>query len=162
VAKANRELEEAAITDPLTKAYNRRYFQLSVEVDAQRALRSYFDPRADARREDVVFFLVDVDHFKQANDNFGHSGGDRVLQGVAERLKRTIRASDTLIRWGGEEFLVVTRGSRREDAVELGKRILDAVGGQPFKTEPGHTLRCTCSVVGPRFLGIDHNPIPMA
>ena len=146
LAKANRELEEAAVTDPLTKAYNRRYFQLSVEVDAQRALRSYFDRRADVRREDVVFFLVDVDHFKQVNDNFGHSGGDRVLQSVAERLKRTIRASDTLIRWGGEEFLVVTRGSPREDAAELGKRILDAVGGLPFETEPGHTLRCTCSV----------------
>jgi diguanylate cyclase (GGDEF)-like protein len=146
LAKANRELEEAAITDPLTKAYNRRYFQLSVEVDAQRALRSYFDRRADSRREDVVFFLVDVDHFKQVNDTFGHSCGDRVLQCVAERLRRTIRASDTLIRWGGEEFLVVTRGTRREDVAELGKRILDAVGGQPFEGEPGHFLRCTCSV----------------
>jgi len=146
LAQANRELAEAAITDPLTKAHNRRYFQLTIETDTQRALRSHFDPRTASEAEDVLFYLVDVDHFKRVNDTFGHQSGDRVLQEVAQRLKRTIRGSDTLIRWGGEEFLVVARGARRKDAADLAKRILDAVGGGPFETGPSRTLRCTCSV----------------
>jgi len=151
LAQANHELAEIALTDPLTKARNRRYFQLTIEVDVERCLRSYFDPNDGKDREDLVFFLVDIDYFKNVNDRFGHRAGDHVLTQIADRLSGVIRSSDTLVRWGGEEFLVVARGARRQEAGELARRILQAIGGEPFEADPfegseGGRLPCTCSV----------------
>jgi diguanylate cyclase (GGDEF)-like protein len=145
LARANRELEEAALTDPLTKARNRRFFALTIEADAQRAIRSYFDPSDLNQREDLIFYLVDIDYFKHVNDEFGHEAGDLVLCQVAARLQNTIRSSDTLIRWGGEEFLIVARGASRHDASDLARRILHAVGSEAFEVECVRDLRCTCS-----------------
>ncbi len=142
LARANQELAEAALTDPLTKARNRRFFQLNVEGE----------------RKELVLYLVDIDYFKQVNDRYGHEAGDLVLRGVADRLHNVIRASDSLIRWGGEEFLIVARNVTRERANGLAQRILDSVAAEPLRLAPVGDLRCTCSVGWAAFPWLPSKP----
>ncbi len=93
-----KELEQQAIHDPLTGAYNRRYFDQTIETELQRSKR-YNHP--------IGFLMIDIDRFKEINDTFGHQTGDKVLQTVAELLSDQLRENDLVIRYGGDEFLVV-------------------------------------------------------
>ncbi len=111
------ELREQAIRDPLTGVYNRRYFNEVVEQELVRSSR-YNHP--------IGFLIIDVDNFKRINDRFGHQTGDRVLQVVADLLASQVRESDIVVRYGGDEFLVMlieTNG--QAEAVEA--RIQEAV-----------------------------------
>ena len=92
------ELRRQAIRDPLTGLYNRRYFDQAIQKEFQRSER-YHHP--------IGFLMVDVDRFKEINDRFGHHRGDRVLQEVARLLKETVRTFDFVVRFGGDEFLIV-------------------------------------------------------
>jgi len=92
------DLKDQAIHDPLTGAYNRRYFNERIEEELKRS-RRYEHP--------VGFLMMDVDRFKEINDRFGHQMGDRVLQEVAKLLQEQVRTNDLVIRYGGDEFLVV-------------------------------------------------------
>src|SRR6185503_7275343 len=98
---------DLTITDPLTGLRNRRFLLQRIDEDVALALR---------QGTDLVFFLVDVDHFKKVNDELGHAAGDLVLRQMRGRLEQVFRASDYVLRWGGEEFLAVARGSARADA----------------------------------------------
>jgi len=89
---------------------------------------------------------VDIDHFKDVNDEYGHDAGDRVLVQIAQRLSRVVRESDFLIRWGGEEFLVVFRSAERNDGVLLAGRILKAVNSVKFDLGNERRLARSCSV----------------
>ena len=91
-------LEEQAIRDSLTGLYNRRYFDDAVERELARAQRE---------RYPVSLAMIDIDHFKQFNDRYGHQAGDKVLQALAQYLNGATRVSDLVCRWGGEEFVVV-------------------------------------------------------
>jgi len=93
-----------------------------------------------------VFFLVDIDHFKAVNDELGHAAGDRVLEQMRERLEQVFRSSDYVLRWGGEEFLAVTRGSPREDAPEIAERLRAAIAARPFVLDEGRLLPKTASI----------------
>jgi len=148
LARANRELEEASLTDPLTGARNRRFFYSTIAADANQASRAYFSEIEGYSRDhrDLVFYLIDLDHFKDVNDAHGHDAGDEVLVQVAQRLARIVRQSDFLIRWGGEEFLVVCRAADRKDAAIFAERILAAVGREPFSISGGKEVGKTCSV----------------
>ena len=73
---------------------------------------------------DLIFFLIDIDHFKQVNDEYGHDAGDRLLVAIAKRLDQVVRKSDFLIRWGGEEFLIVCRSAEHLEAPRMAERIL--------------------------------------
>ncbi|HEV3254950.1 MAG TPA: diguanylate cyclase, partial [Candidatus Acidoferrales bacterium] len=148
LAHANRELEEASLTDPLTGARNRRFFYSTIAADANQASRAYFSDIEGYSRDhrDLVFYLIDLDHFKDVNDAHGHDAGDEVLVHVAQRLARIVRQSDFLIRWGGEEFLVVCRAADRKDAAIFAERILAAVGREPFSISGGEKVTKTCSV----------------
>jgi len=118
--RLQKELEEQAIRAPLTSAYNRRYFNEAIEQEVARS-RRYGHP--------IAFLMVDVNRFKEINDRFGHRMGDQVLQAVAEVLRQNVRMSDTVIRYGGDEFLVIlpeTNGNA-EAAVE---RIHATVAGR--------------------------------
>jgi diguanylate cyclase (GGDEF)-like protein len=95
---------------------------------------------------DLIFFLVDIDHFKEVNDRFGHDAGDRVLIQIARRLASVVRESDFLIRWGGEEFLVVCRSAERGDGAHMASRILRAIGGTEFDLGNERRLTRSCSV----------------
>jgi diguanylate cyclase (GGDEF)-like protein len=93
-----------------------------------------------------MFFLVDIDHFKEVNDKYGHDAGDRVLVQIAQRLSRVMRESDFLIRWGGEEFLVVFRAAERNDGALLASRILKAINSMEFDLGNERRLARSCSV----------------
>jgi diguanylate cyclase (GGDEF)-like protein len=148
LANANLELLDASLTDLLTGARNRRFFTNSIETDVQQVLRSFVsNPSADLRNRDLVFYMIDIDHFKRVNDLFGHKVGDQVLAEVARRINSAARLSDAVIRWGGEEFLLLSRYTDRKEAHILANRILDSIGSEAYRVEGSKTvLRITGSI----------------
>lgn len=102
------QLQEQANRDPLTGLYNRRYLDDSLHREMARCLR---------QGEPLSLVLIDLDHFKEVNDEHGHSAGDRVINQLAKILTTLSRASDIVCRFGGEEFLVVLPGTDLEAAV---------------------------------------------
>jgi len=110
----NVRLRKVSVTDPLTGAFNREYLheRLPVEIDT-----------AEARATPLSVAMVDVDHFKAVNDRFGHEVGDRTLVVVAERLRSAIRGADVLVRYGGEEFLVLLPNTDAERARDVAERM---------------------------------------
>lgn len=144
--RTNVVLQEASLTDPMTGLRNRRYFSATIDSDVSQALRSYADGR-DSHTRDLVFYLIDADNFKEVNDRYGHDVGDKVLVEMARRLGSSVRHSDVLVRWGGEEFLIVSRYTDRSEAEWLAQRVLSAVADAPFSLGgSGETIYRTCSL----------------
>jgi len=149
LARANAELQAMSLTDPLTKVRNRRFFRETIEADAMQVVRAYRRAGANAgpiEHGDLIFYFVDLDHFKRVNDEFGHYAGDKVLVECARRLTNIVRQSDLLIRWGGEEFLVVLRSGTRADGDILARRLLRLMGEAPFDIGDGKKIPMTCSI----------------
>lgn len=142
LAEANRRLEHASLTDPLTGLSNRRHFSLQMPAECARALRRCEDGDRDHA---LGLLLVDCDHFKRINDVHGHAVGDAVLVEIAARLRQQARDGDMLMRWGGEEFLLVLRDTDRGGLAAAAQRVLGCIAGRPFvfAVEP---LAVTCSV----------------
>ena len=113
-------LEKASLTDALTGLHNRRFLNQNMQRDISRIHRYYKDCEATNKRldeqSDMLFFIIDLDHFKRINDNHGHQAGDAVLVETQKRLSAIFRDSDYLVRWGGEEFLAVVQDTPREEA----------------------------------------------
>jgi diguanylate cyclase (GGDEF)-like protein len=141
---ANRALELASQTDPLTGLHNRRY--LSNQIPADLAFYERENKRTGSGDNTLLFALVDIDHFKRINDTYGHRAGDRVLQQVSDVLRGQVRVGDYIVRWGGEEFLLVCRPSTRQFVPVLGERIRRAVANHVFDLGDGITVSLTCSV----------------
>lgn len=142
------ELREASLTDMLTGLRNRRYLELRLPEDLSLALRRHESsargrPPVDG---DLVVMLLDLDHFKKVNDVHGHAAGDAVLVELARRLRRVFRETDSLVRWGGEEILMLVRGTRRDDAAELAARACAAVRDEAFDIGTGWRLDVTASI----------------
>jgi diguanylate cyclase (GGDEF)-like protein len=150
LTQKNKELEEISLTDPLTSTRNRRYFYETISTDIAQTLRAHLkslDPSSTpAPRQELIFVLVDIDRFKRVNDELGHAAGDRLLQQVAKRIASVMRRSDDLVRWGGEEFLLVCRTTDRENASMLCNRVLEAVRDLPFDVGNGVEVHKTCSI----------------
>lgn len=148
LVRINRDLREESLTDLLTGARNRRYLSVSIDADLRQVVRSYSPaaPAQSKRNRDLAFYLIDTDSFKQVNDRHGHAMGDKLLVEMARRISSAIRHSDVLIRWGGDEFLVVSRYTDRNDCSILASRVLKFVGGEPFELAPGVRVNCTCSI----------------
>jgi diguanylate cyclase (GGDEF)-like protein len=152
LADVNTRLMDLSVTDALTGMKNRRYLDLCMSeymADALRRHESLWRSGNDPTREnaDLLFFLLDLDRFKEINDRFGHAAGDRVLVDIHELLKTTMRDTDTLVRWGGEEFLLVARNSSRHEAAAIAERIRGAIAGHAFNVGRRTTsLRLTCSI----------------
>jgi len=142
-------LEEASLTDTLTGLRNRRFLLDRIDADCAAVLRRHGAslasglPLADG---DYLFFLMDLDRFKRLNDAHGHAAGDAVLRQLRERLERVFRSGDYMIRWGGEEFLIVARDTSRRHAAELAERLRALVADTPFLTTQGESLAVSCSV----------------
>jgi diguanylate cyclase (GGDEF)-like protein len=160
LANANHELLDASLTDPLTGVRNRRFFANSIDADVQQILRSFVSyPSPELRNRDLVFYLIDIDNFKSVNDQFGHKIGDQVLAEVARRINSAARLSDAVIRWGGEEFLLLSRYTDRKEAHILATRILDSVGYRPYRVEATNAqLRVTCSIGWAAFPWLETDP----
>lgn len=125
----NARLYQLAITDPLTKAYNRQYLYQRLPNEIERA-RRYADPLS------VIAF--DVDHFKKLNDGFGHDAGDMVLRKLVDLTRATCREVDDLVRFGGEEFVVLLPKTDLVGAGELAERLRVAVEGGEFAWSGQH------------------------
>jgi two-component system cell cycle response regulator len=130
----NRQLEEVlikvetlAITDPLTQLHNRRYFETAIEKEISRTMRY---------NSQTSCLMIDIDHFKKVNDDFGHHAGDVVLKEIATILKTSIREIDTVARWGGEEFIILLPETREEEGFKTASRILKVIEDFTFSGIP--------------------------
>lgn len=140
--QANRQLEAISLTDPLTGLHNRRYLTRQLPADIAYYQRM---PGFAAGVDVLAFALLDIDHFKSINDGHGHQAGDHVLQTVAHRLRTLSRDGDYVIRWGGEEFLMVFRPMPRHELHALGRRICSAIASEPVEVA-GTRLQVTASL----------------
>ncbi|WP_371869676.1 tetratricopeptide repeat-containing diguanylate cyclase [Duganella flavida] len=133
----NLELKAQSTLDPLTSLYNRRHFQ-----EFMRGLNMQ-----EKRSDDIVgaLFLLDVDHFKHINDNYGHAAGDAVLKMIAENLRIALRETDMIVRWGGEEFLAFLPAIPRHGVDEVARRILTGISSQSLKYQE-HQISVNVSV----------------
>lgn|GEM_PF-1376780 len=132
------QLINQALHDPLTGIYNRNYFNRVVELEEHRARRM---------GSAIGFIMVDVDNFKQINDRFGHQAGDSVLQEVAKVLQNALRKTDTVLRYGGDEFLIILTRMSADYSHTVERRIsktlersqkLNAIQGEPISVSMGH------------------------
>jgi diguanylate cyclase (GGDEF)-like protein len=148
--RKNLELQQISFTDSLTGVWNRRYLEEILTAEAEQVLRNYQRAHGgDIRKmdhRDLVFIMVDMDFFKEVNDLHGHPAGDRLLQLVAQRLSTVVRKSDVLVRWGGEEFLIMSRSTDPGGTPAFCKRVLEVMGAEPFDLGHGIVVRKTCSV----------------
>jgi diguanylate cyclase (GGDEF)-like protein len=134
----NKELKQQSVRDPLTGLYNRRHF-----LDTMRAA-----PQADLPAESQQLgglFLLDVDHFKNINDTYGHAAGDAVLTAIAASLREILRETDMIVRWGGEEFLAFLPLVPRSSLDEVAQRILSGISAVTI-AHGGHTLAVNVSI----------------
>ena len=128
---AKKELEHQASHDPLTGLYNRRYVMKQMQREVSQAIRYKLD---------YSLVLIDLDHFKQVNDNYGHAVGDFVLKYVAHELQRNVRCGDLLGRWGGEEFIVLLPYTNASDARLAALQWLQKVQKDPVLLPSGEFL----------------------
>lgn len=117
-AQAERKLEMLATTDSLTMLYNRRKFDemLRYEIDRDRRYK-----------DGLSLIMCDIDHFKNINDQYGHHIGDKVLIEFVEKVSSSIRKTDLLARWGGEEFAVLIPGANAEVALSVAEKIRSVI-----------------------------------
>ncbi|HZR25856.1 MAG TPA: two-component regulator propeller domain-containing protein [Vicinamibacterales bacterium] len=138
-------IEEASLTDALTGLRNRRFLEQTIDQDVELVARRARTSQRDGQ-SDLIFFLLDLDHFKSVNDRFGHAAGDAVLIQTADILRATVRASDYTVRWGGEEFLVVARFIDRSEGATIAEKIRSAVATHTFRLPDGRSHMMTCSI----------------
>jgi len=112
-----------ATTDGLTELYNHRYFQEQMILHIETSKRY---------NSNLSLILIDIDFFKKFNDKFGHQSGDAVLKQVAQTLKKNVRSTDIVCRYGGEEMSVILSNTKKEEAILTAQKLCDAVAGRIF------------------------------
>ena len=134
--EANRKLNELSITDGLTGLYNHRYFLRELETEFGKALRY---------GRSLALLLLDIDHFKDVNDRYGHPCGDLVLKNVAGLVKGSLRNSDVAARCGGDELAIILPETNLSKASEVAEKLRRHLGQNPFAWN-GDSFRITCSI----------------
>jgi two-component system, cell cycle response regulator len=129
---------ELALVDPLTGLNNRRFLETHLAATLE---------QSRVRRKPLALMILDIDHFKQVNDTYGHHAGDEVLKGFAQRIRRIIRGGDLLCRLGGEEFVVVMPNVSLEVARKIAERARVSIEEAPFVIdEAGRAITVTVSI----------------
>lgn len=128
MAKLRKDLEILAISDPLTNLSNRRYFLQQGELAVAQANRHMLQ---------LSLLMLDIDHFKQVNDTYGHKVGDEILVAVTQEISKSIRIVDTFSRFGGEEFMILLPFTAKDEAIHTAGRILRIVHDTQFVTSAG-------------------------
>jgi diguanylate cyclase (GGDEF)-like protein len=123
LAQKNRELEELYVTDKLTNLYNRH--KLDIELKNQENMFERYNQTFGA-------VILDIDDFKSINDTYGHLRGDKVLIDMALILKNSVRKTDIVGRWGGEEFLIIVPQTDEKDLVTLSKKLQECIANYDF------------------------------
>lgn len=134
------ELQALSRTDLLTGLANRRSFEETLRETVGRCAR---------HGEEAALIMIDLDRFKDVNDDFGHEVGDRVLEEFAERLSGAVRLTDRPARWGGEEFAVILPLTNMTEAVELAERLRKVVADEPFEGVKGLSASFGVTVIRP-------------
>ena len=148
----NRELNELSLLDPLTSLRNRRYLFDIVMPEIEAFGRDYRqdisgrNKRVMDHRKGYGIFIVDIDHFKQVNDNYGHDSGDMVLVQFANTLKESVRRDDVVSRFGGEEFIVILKKVDEKSAADIARKLHDNIQAATFTLVDKRTLHLTCSI----------------
>ncbi len=130
------EFEQMAFRDPLTGLYNRRYIDNQFDMEIKRVQRN---PAS------LSICFLDIDRFKLINDTYGHHVGDLVLQGLAHKLQNSLRTSDIIGRYGGEEFIVILPETDAEKAKLLMEKLLSSIRGMPIARNEGREYTITFS-----------------
>jgi diguanylate cyclase (GGDEF)-like protein len=153
VAERTQQLKDASLTDPLTRLRNRRFIYEVLGTDIQAFInqKQFLKNRPGKRRDLSVLqvfglFQVDIDHFKEVNDQYGHEAGDEILRQLAELLRGSVRADDAVMRMGGEEFLAVLKKTMPEYLPLYAEKIRRLVEERPFTLPQGPILRMTISI----------------
>lgn len=152
LADKNRILEEQNTLDALSGVRNRAYFDKKILAELKRSRRE---------QRPLALVMLDIDHFKQINDNHGHLAGDAVIRGVAQRIQDLLkRSSDHVCRYGGEEFALILPNTDAEGALALAEQMRHNVAEQPFVTEIGDlsvhiSAGCFASIAGPDMVSTD-------
>lgn len=120
--RVEEELRALSVTDSLTGIHNRRYFQERLKAELERAQRDM---------QDLAVIMLDIDHFKRINDQFGHAVGDHVLQSLCQRINHRLRRTDVFCRLGGEEFMVLCPGSNADQAHLLAMELWQGIRSVP-------------------------------
>jgi diguanylate cyclase (GGDEF)-like protein len=140
--QANQRLLDASVTDPLTSLGNRRFLHNAVSAmladDSGRAHRG--------AQSKFVLIILDLDYLKPINDEHGHEAGDRVLIQLADILKHLCRTTDIVVRWGGDEFVMLCEGADLSAAAIMAERIRSSVAKQLFRLQEGSVARTSCSL----------------
>lgn len=134
--KVNRQLEELSITDGLTGLYNHRYLMQTLPTEYERAVRY---------NHSLAFLMLDIDHFKQVNDRFGHPCGDLVLQNISAVLKKNMRKADLIARYGGEEIAMLLFEADSSMALHVAEKLRLMIERHNFLCD-GNSLNVTVSI----------------
>jgi two-component system cell cycle response regulator len=143
---------EAGHTDYLTGMYNRRYLYENIDSHFEIKSKGDFREISGGHRNGVLsnnnrtFLILDLDNFKEINDTYGHSTGDDVLKQFAGIINKEFRKSDLIVRWGGDEFLIVMKYSNLEQVRNLSERLRLEVNKNPFNLGNNETTHLTCSI----------------
>lgn len=135
-AMMHADLQRVAALDPLTNIYNRRFGMKRLDEELSRAARNHTP---------LALLMLDLDHFKRINDTFGHLSGDKVLVRTANVTREMLREGDILLRYGGEEFVVVLPGASEQDARDVAERIRFAISHTAIEVGD-HALTVTTSI----------------
>jgi diguanylate cyclase (GGDEF)-like protein/PAS domain S-box-containing protein len=136
IEKLQRKLREQAIRDPLTNLFNRRYLQETLEREISRSRRG---------KQHVSLIIMDIDHFKNVNDKYGHAAGDEMLRAISALLKKNIRQEDIPCRYGGEEFLIVLPGASTQIAQKRANKLQEGVNALQVEHN-GQNIHVTISL----------------
>lgn len=162
---ANKQLLELSYIDHLSALKNRRFLNDVIKPEAEQHARKYTyhymknDKRNDLDMHPFGLFLVDLDHFKMVNDDYGHKSGDMVIKQLSEIFMQQCREDDFVVRIGGEEFLLILRNFDTNFMIEKGNRIRQAVKEHAFKIDGGKEIFKTCSVGCFTYPALNHPEI---
>lgn len=140
--QALNSLEQLSLSDQLTGAHNRHFLNKFMPQELAKLKREHVSNNDIS----IGFMMVDIDFFKKVNDTYGHDAGDKVLVQFTNILSQTCRESDWIVRWGGEEFVIVARGHSINDLEQLAERIRNNVELFTFDLGCQQTINCSCSI----------------
>ncbi len=149
--RANVKLERASVTDALTGLHNRRFVDQFIEAEISMLRRILFNEASSGHQSPdspqmLFLMMIDLDGFKFINDTFGHNAGDQALIEVKDRLITSCRKSDSIVRWGGDEFLIIGRAHNFEGVETLAEKIRQSLGSPEYNLGQGQSGKLTGSI----------------
>ena len=146
-AMTHDQVQKLAAIDPLTGIYNRRFGLTRLHEEFIRSIK---------QNSAIGLLMMDIDRFKQVNDTYGHTVGDRILQSLASTARKQLREGDLIVRLGGDEFMVVLLGANKKDTLEVAESIRRAIEEKQIKYSD-QVIKVTVSVGGASFPECDAN-----